>query len=571
MEIETVLGILGHLKIDGELPYIEAKDSLQDKEQIGKTISALSNSASYHDQEYGYMVWGVEDKTWNPIGTKFDLEKATHGKSGFIYPQIIGAFNYPPGILLKDFLIEGERVYVLRVKHCGNQPLYFNKVAYIRSGEVNGELKDYPLILKAIVNKNTDWSAQVPEESCMEWISEEALEHLKFKYFGIEENKNKKLDTAQLLNALSLLDKNSKPNNTCLLFIGKPEILDKVFGDRNKITWVYRDELNGIEERLLVEEESMPFIFSIQSILDRINKFNTTLQDIDLFRNDVKQYDAEEVLEEMIVNAIAHRDWSINFWIEVVQTPISLEIRNPGKFRADLNKVLLKNNRPEYLNPYLADFLKKMHLMEKEGYGLRKAYAAQIRKGLSIKLKYDNESTNPRVDFVLSGKVKDVTFARFMFRSKDLKQDQVVILDKINSGRNILHKDISDDEYDLVQELITKTGQGGVSLKIKEHLLKKSEKYISSFSNTHASLGTSKEIILDYAKKNSEFTTAEVYGVMSGKTKVWVRVSLADMVKEGYLERVKRGVYRLVKTIQTKQKIATNKELAGSESNGKAL
>jgi len=88
-----------------------------------------------------------------------------------------------------------------------------------------------------------------------------------------------------------------------------------------------------------------------------------------------------------------------------VQTPISLEIRNPGKFRADLNKVLFENKRPEYLNPALADFLKKMHLMEKEGGGLKKAYTTQIKKGLSIKLRYENESSSPRVDFILSGKV----------------------------------------------------------------------------------------------------------------------------------------------------------------------
>ena len=57
---------------------------------------------------------------------------------------------------------------------------------------------------------------------------------------------------------------------------------------------------------------------------------------------------------------------------------------------------------------------------------------------------------------------------------------------------------------------------------------------------------------MDYAKKNLEFTTAEVYDILSGKTKEWVRVSLMEMTNKGYLQRIKRGVYRLVKTIQTK-------------------
>src|SRR3989338_2040686 len=270
--------------------------------------------------------------------------------------------------------------------------------------------------------------------------------------------------------------------------------------------------------RLSVEEEDAPFIVGIQNILDRINKFNTTLQDIDLFRKDVFQYDAK-VVEEMIVNSVAHRDWTTSLWIEVVQTPVSLEIRNPGKFRADLNKVLLENKRPEYLNPALADFLKKMHLMEKEGGGLKKAYTIQIKKGLNIRLKQGNENINPRVDFILSGRVEDVDFARFMFASKDLSQDQVVILDKINSGKNILKKDIAEDEYALVSDLVGRAGRGGVFLKIKEHLLKKTKKYIDNFSNTHASLGTSRGMILDYAKDNAKFSTGEIYGIMSGKSK----------------------------------------------------
>jgi len=551
MDKEAILRILECLKTKGELPYIEAKNSLPDKEQIGKTLSALSNSASYHNQEYAYIIWGIENGTWDVIGTEFDIEKESQGKKGFILPQIIDAFNHGVEIARGAFGIDGRRLFVLRIKNSGNDPLYFNKIAYIRIGEVNDELSDHPEILKFLINKNVDWSGQTPEGSSLDWIDEDAFAYMKGKYFEIRENQKKQLNKRQLLNTLSLLDAKGKPNNTCLLFIGKKEISDEIFRGKNKITWNYRDELNGIEERLAVDEESVPLIFGTGKILDRINKFNTTLQDIDLFRNDVTQYDTK-VIEEMVINAIAHRDWNMNLWIEVIQTPVSLEIRNPGRFRADINKVLLENKRPEYLNPNLADFLKKMHLMEKEGGGLKKVYASQIRKGLSVKPKFDNESAEPRVDFTLSGRVKDVAFARFMFSSKALSQDQVIILDKIYSGKNILGQDLVSEEYALVENLVTKVGKGGVSLKIKEHLLKKSKAYIENFSSTHASHSISKEIILDYAKKNGEFTTAEVYDILNGKTKETVRSSLMEMVRAGSLHRVKRGVYVLVKTIQTK-------------------
>jgi ATP-dependent DNA helicase RecG len=94
MEWEIIRSLLSELKSKGsETPYIEAKNSLMDRDKIGETLSALSNSASYHDQPYGYLIWGLEDKTWDIVGTRFDLLTASRGRSGLIYPQIIQGFQ----------------------------------------------------------------------------------------------------------------------------------------------------------------------------------------------------------------------------------------------------------------------------------------------------------------------------------------------------------------------------------------------------------------------------------------------------------------------------------------------
>lgn len=387
-----------------------------------------------------------------------------------------------------------------------------------------------------------DWSAQVSEGASLDWLDPDAMLFLKSKYLEISNGKNENINEVQLLNSLSLIDGSGRPNNTCLLFLGKKEMIEDLFEDRSKVTWIYKDELNNIEERLELENQCIPMIFAIPLVLDRINKFNTTLQDIDLFRNDISQYD-NKVMEEILINAIAHRDWSINMGIEIIQTATNLEFRNPGLFRANIDDVLLYNKRPEYLNQKLADFFKKMKLMEKEGGGLKRAYYIQIKKGLSIIPHFHEKDSSPRVDFILTGRVVDIEFARFMFSTTNLTQDQVVILDKIRQGKNTLSRDITDDEYGKVKDFVVKTGQGGVSLKIKDHLLKKSKKYISDFSSTHTSKKTSEEIILDYAKKNLEFSTDEIYNLLSGKTKEWVRALLKDMIDSGKLERIKRGHY----------------------------
>ena len=48
-------------------------------EIIGEYISALSNGATIANRPFGYLVWGVEDKTQLIKGTNFKFENAKQG------------------------------------------------------------------------------------------------------------------------------------------------------------------------------------------------------------------------------------------------------------------------------------------------------------------------------------------------------------------------------------------------------------------------------------------------------------------------------------------------------------
>jgi ATP-dependent DNA helicase RecG len=48
-------------------------------EDIGKYISALSNGACIKNQSFGYIVWGIEDKTHKLLGTNFKFAEAKEG------------------------------------------------------------------------------------------------------------------------------------------------------------------------------------------------------------------------------------------------------------------------------------------------------------------------------------------------------------------------------------------------------------------------------------------------------------------------------------------------------------
>jgi len=54
-----------------ECEWVEFKVNNSNPQEIGEYLSALSNSACYNNQRFGYLVFGVEDVThrliWNNV------------------------------------------------------------------------------------------------------------------------------------------------------------------------------------------------------------------------------------------------------------------------------------------------------------------------------------------------------------------------------------------------------------------------------------------------------------------------------------------------------------------------
>ena len=321
---EEIKQMLNDVRLaEKEFPYIEVKESLQDVKKLGETFSAIYNSALYFDKPFAYMIWGVENNTWKVKGTKFDIHKDG------ILNQILKACNIKPEIHAETLEIDRKRIFAVRIKPIIGQILSINNVAYIRNESHNSKLLDYPEILNRIISRAKDWSAESEKLFSINMIDSTAYDYLFEMYFSLERNitGDKSISKINFLNKLGLLNEKQLPNNTCILFLGKAEILEKYFPDKVKIAWKYKDDKNDIEERLHLEESRQPFILLIPRVLDEINRFNTPITELSLFRKDIRQYD-RKILEEALINAVVHRDWTINLWIEILQTPDTLEIKS---------------------------------------------------------------------------------------------------------------------------------------------------------------------------------------------------------------------------------------------------
>jgi ATP-dependent DNA helicase RecG len=370
-----------------ESQEVEWKDFANLKHNVSgrKSDDVISYIAAISNQEGGYLIIGLQDNTMDIKGIQDFYDYTLDNICGRVLGNIAGLHDlHIEELTTKD---THKTIWIFEIpKHRPRTHIIAHNTFYLRKGDRlidkgdELEYKKQEILREELDIPKIDWSAQICEGATIQDLDVEAIRTLRERLV-IAKNKDeyRNLAIKNLLNRVNLLTE-GRINNTCLLFLGKPEVTDKFLFDKNKISWVYRDELNDIEERLDIDEVRKPFILLLPEIQRNIQRFNTYLKDLDLFREDIRQYD-DKAVEEVLVNAIAHRDWEIPLWIEVVQTPSSLEIRNPGEFLADWDKVLQYNQKPPYKNSNLVAFLNHIKLMEREGDGLRKVYKIQVGKG----------------------------------------------------------------------------------------------------------------------------------------------------------------------------------------------
>lgn len=64
---------------EAETEWLEFKSNYLSNQDIGKYISALSNGAALQGRPYGYLIFGIDDKTHEVVGTTFDYRKTKQG------------------------------------------------------------------------------------------------------------------------------------------------------------------------------------------------------------------------------------------------------------------------------------------------------------------------------------------------------------------------------------------------------------------------------------------------------------------------------------------------------------
>lgn len=146
------IALIDELLFDGdEQSCVEYKHNNDDPKMIGKLCSALANAAAIEQKDFAYVIWGIDDKTKQIIGTNFDPDSKKVGNQVFIMwlsqmllPHITFYFkkiNHPDA-----------HVVLLEIPAAHTIPVEFDKVAYIRIGSATPRLSDYPEYHQKLIN-----------------------------------------------------------------------------------------------------------------------------------------------------------------------------------------------------------------------------------------------------------------------------------------------------------------------------------------------------------------------------------------------------------------------------------
>jgi ATP-dependent DNA helicase RecG len=138
-----------------ESEWVEFKLNFHSPEEIGKQISALSNWACIQNQSFGYLIFGVEDKTQIIKGSTFKAKSYKKGNEDLenwiatrLNPRIdfsVYEFDYDKDIHISIYLIPAAK----------SQPVEFLHQAYIRVGSITRNLNEFPEKQAKIWKKET--------------------------------------------------------------------------------------------------------------------------------------------------------------------------------------------------------------------------------------------------------------------------------------------------------------------------------------------------------------------------------------------------------------------------------
>jgi len=417
----------------------------------------LGYIVAFANENGGMLVLGMADKVpRDVIGSDFGV-----GQIGALEDETYKRLSVR--VRMEELFENGKRVLVV---HVPSRPvgkmLKFEGVPLMRIGDSLRNMSDEEMFA-ILSEQEPDFSAKICEGINIADLDEFAIKKMKESYARKQKNQGfLQLSTEQVLIDLKLLE-NGKLNYAALILLGKTEIIQNKL-PQSKTIWEFRNSEAQIhhDSREVVEE---PLFIAIDKIWQLINQ--PTLNKKYPIQSGAYIFDLydfnEAVIREAILNAIAHRDYTITSEVVVKQFPNKITINNPGGFPkgVTIENILTVSSTPR--SRLMTEILEKTGLVERSGQGVDKIFSITLSEG-KAEPDYKNSDLF-QVSLTLRTEIIDKAFYVFVSQYQNgekepkLGVEQIITLCKIRNG--IFQQ--------LKSEIVTQLEKSGLIEKVTGH------------------------------------------------------------------------------------------------------
>lgn len=360
------------LTFNDEYEWFDFKENWFSKDEIGEYISAISNGAAFCGKEYGYIIWGVNDKTKEIVGTTVNFDRDIDGEP---YKHYL-ARKLQPSIAFEtvNFDYKNERLVMLIIPAAKSTKTKYNGIDYIRIGSSKEKLSKFPEYEIKLNSILMNGYPTIVNTSAPDYAQDLTFEKL-FLYYaakGIELRKEtfektlklKTKDNQYNIMAYILSDQNNIPvrvsvfsgidksaplfsvkefGNTCIMYS-----MDKILEYGDAINIIQADERNRISER----------------------------KDVPLFNY--------EAFHEAILNAFIHNKWLTLNAPQISIFTDRIEILSHGGLAIDQDESGFYSGSSLPVNEVLASIFLQLRISERSGRGVPKIVSIYGRDSIKI-------------------------------------------------------------------------------------------------------------------------------------------------------------------------------------------
>ena len=342
---------------NGEDSYTQFKVNITNADKLAQELVAFSNAKG------GWLIVGVDDDSKISGLSSDDIKRLNQLIGNVINANVIPPI-YP---LVKIENIEDRKILVINIDEGVNKPYSTNGGIYLtKAGSDKRKISPQELRRLFAQSKNL-----FPDENIVHNTTIDDIDNSKLKKFLKNDNieilnrlNKNDLDLKTILENLELSRDEHLTLAGNLIFGENPQkynpsfYIDCCYFDGNDVgvtKFISKKTLKGTFDELY--EDSIRFI---------ISQLRTYQIEKDFNSNGVLEID-KEVLTELIVNALIHRDYYINSSIKIFMFHNRIEIISPGKLTNSLTVEKIKNGIAIQRNPILSSICK--NILPYTGYG----------------------------------------------------------------------------------------------------------------------------------------------------------------------------------------------------------